>query len=112
MLMPPFELHHPATVEEACALAATLMEQGQSFDWVAGGTDVLPNYKWHINTKNHVISLANIGEMKTISNNKVSGPKESAELLDKCSTKGVSVKYSPYATEKTYVEIIEFLKRI
>jgi len=50
--------------------------------------------------------------MKTISNKKISGPKESAKLLDKCSTKGVSVKYSPYATEKTYIEIIEFLKRI
>ena len=50
--------------------------------------------------------------MRTISNKKVSGPKESAELLDKCSTKGVSVKYSPSATEKTYVEIIKFLKRI
>ena len=58
------------------------------------------------------MTISSIGEMRTISNKKVSGPKESAELLDKCSTKGVSVKYSPSATEKTYIEIIEFLKRI
>ena len=32
MLMPPFELHRPATVEEAIALAASLMNAGESFD--------------------------------------------------------------------------------
>ena len=56
MLMPPFELHHPTTVAEAVELAASLMEQNEAFDWVAGGTDVLPNYKWRINPKPHVIS--------------------------------------------------------
>ena len=60
MLMPPFELHKPTTVEEACEIAAQLLESGQEFDWIAGGTDIIPNYKWHINTKPHVISLAGI----------------------------------------------------
>ena len=55
MLMPPFELHHHASVEEAVELAASLMDKGEAFDWVAGGTDVLPNYKWRINPKPHVI---------------------------------------------------------
>ena len=41
MLMPPFELHHPTTVEEAVAAAAALMEKGEAFDWVAGGTDAV-----------------------------------------------------------------------
>ena len=72
--------------------------------------DNLPSL--HVINDECTLTISNIGEMRTISNKKVSGPKESAELLDKCSTKGVSVKYSPYATEKTYVEIIEFLKRI
>ena len=67
MLMPPFNLHHPKTVEEACELAATLLANEESFDWVAGGTDLLPNYKWHINVKTHVISLANIPGLDTIS---------------------------------------------
>ena len=35
MLMPPFELHHPSSVDEAVQLAADLMEKGEAFDWVA-----------------------------------------------------------------------------
>ena len=65
--MPPFNLHHPTTVEEACELAASFLAEGESFDWVAGGTDLLPNYKWHINVKTHVISLAKIPGLDTIS---------------------------------------------
>ena len=65
--MPPFNLHHPKTVEEACELASTFLANNESFDWVAGGTDLLPNYKWHINVKTHVISLANIPGLDTIS---------------------------------------------
>ena len=67
MLMPPFELHRPSTVEQACDIAAKLLESGQEFDWIAGGTDLIPNYKWHINTKPHVISLAGIEGVSTIS---------------------------------------------
>jgi len=67
MLMPPFELHHPSTVDEAVELAASIMAKGEAFDWVAGGTDVLPNYKWRINPKPHVISLAGIEEAQVLS---------------------------------------------
>ena len=67
MLMPPFELHHPSTVDEAVELAASLMAKNEGFDWVAGGTDVLPNYKWRINPKPHVISLASIEEAHALS---------------------------------------------
>ena len=71
MLMPPFELHKPTSVEEACEIAAQLLESGQEFDWIAGGTDIIPNYKWHINTKPHVISLAGIEGVSTISMNEI-----------------------------------------
>jgi 4-hydroxybenzoyl-CoA reductase subunit beta len=71
MLMPPFELHHPTTVEEAVGLAAELMDKGEAFDWVAGGTDVLPNYKWRINPKPHVISLAGIESAHAIAANEI-----------------------------------------
>ena len=67
MLMPAFELHKPVSIEEAVALARNLIDSGQDFDWVSGGTDLIPNYKWHINTKPHVISLAGIEEMKSLS---------------------------------------------
>ncbi|MDG1554866.1 MAG: FAD binding domain-containing protein [Candidatus Poseidoniaceae archaeon] len=67
MLMPPFVLHNPTTVEEACSIAGSLLEKGEDFDWVAGGTDLLPNYKWHLNPKPHVISLARIEGVNTLS---------------------------------------------
>ena len=60
--MPPFILHHPVSIAEATQIASELIESGEDFDWVAGGTDVLPNYKWRINPKPHVISLAKIPE--------------------------------------------------
>ena len=66
MLMPPFTLHHPASIEQAVSLASDLMSKGEEFDWVAGGTDVLPNYKWRINPKPHVISLAKIPEANQV----------------------------------------------
>ena len=71
MLMPPFELHHPSTVDEAVELAASLMAKNEAFDWVAGGTDVLPNYKWRINPKPHVISLASIEEAHALSSQEI-----------------------------------------
>ena len=71
MLMPPFELHRPKSVEEACNIAEDLISSGQEFDWIAGGTDLIPNYKWHINTKPHVISLAGIDGVSNISMNEI-----------------------------------------
>lgn len=71
MLMPPFALHVPTSIEEACAKAAELISSGEEFDWIAGGTDLIPNYKWHINTKPHVISLAKISGIDTISMNEI-----------------------------------------
>ena len=65
MKTPPFKFHRPKSIEEAVNIASELKNSGDSFDWISGGTDLLPNYKWHINTKKHVISLANIDEMKT-----------------------------------------------
>lgn len=63
MLLPPFELHEPATVAEAVRLKA----EHPDSDWVAGGTDLLPNYKWALNARKHVISLARIAELRTLS---------------------------------------------
>ena len=63
MKTPPFRLHRPTTIDEAVTLAADLVKRKQGFDWVSGGTDLLANYKWHINTQPHVISLASIEEL-------------------------------------------------
>ena len=57
MLMPPFNLHQPNTVEEACELASSFIANEESFDWVAGGTDILPNYKWHVSVVTNAIKV-------------------------------------------------------
>ena len=65
MRMPPFTLHTPENLAKALALATEL----DDYDWVAGGTDLLPNYKWHLNPKPHVISLAKVNELTALSGN-------------------------------------------
>lgn len=71
MLTPPFVLHRPTSVEEACSIAADLASTNRPFDWVAGGTDLLPNYKWHINPKGDVISLAHVEGADALEANRV-----------------------------------------
>jgi 4-hydroxybenzoyl-CoA reductase subunit beta len=60
MHLDPFELHRPTTVEETVALAGRLAGR---FDYLAGGTDLLPNYKMHLNLRPHLVSLADVGEL-------------------------------------------------
>ena len=67
MRMPPFALHTPGSLDEALSLVGDLQQSEQEFDWVAGGTDLLPNYKWHLNAKPHVISLAGVPELTELS---------------------------------------------
>jgi len=61
--MPPFNLHIPSTLDEALSKASELSSAGKEYDWISGGTDLIPNYKWHINTKKDVISLSGIDEL-------------------------------------------------
>lgn len=63
MHLDPFTLHQPATVEEAVRLAGALPGGA---DYIAGGTDLLPNYKMHLNPKPHLIALSGIPELRTI----------------------------------------------
>jgi 4-hydroxybenzoyl-CoA reductase subunit beta len=67
MILPPFELHRPTTLEELLAVVRELQAKGESFDYMAGGTDVLPNYKNRLNAREHVISLSALEGFDTIS---------------------------------------------
>ncbi len=60
MHLDPFELHRPTTVEETVELAARYHGQ---MDYLAGGTDLLPNYKMHLNLRPHLISLDQVAEL-------------------------------------------------
>ncbi len=66
MKTPPFELQMPNNLAEAMEVAGRFIAAGEEFDWIAGGTDLIPNYKWHLNPKPNVISLANISELNQL----------------------------------------------
>ena len=71
MKMPPFKLHTPSSLDEAFEIVKELRRKNLDYDWVAGGTDLIPNYKWHINTKSNVISLSKIEDLHKISKNHI-----------------------------------------
>jgi len=60
MHLDPFELHRPTSVDDAVRLAE---EYPGRFDFLAGGTDLLPNYKMHINLKAHLVALDRVPEL-------------------------------------------------
>ncbi|MDP7091957.1 MAG: FAD binding domain-containing protein [Candidatus Thalassarchaeaceae archaeon] len=80
--MPPFSLHTPRTLDEALAISGALTDSDQKFDWVAGGTDLLPNYKWHLNAKSHVISLARVSELSKLSDTHIGAMVRLQDLVE------------------------------
>ncbi len=62
--MQPFQLERPTTVADAARL---LTELGENTMVVAGGTDALPNIKHELFTPKHVVSLADVEELRGIS---------------------------------------------
>ncbi|MBC8514648.1 FAD binding domain-containing protein [bacterium] len=69
MILPPFLLHRPTTVDEAVDLAALHQEEGVSF--LAGGTDLLPNWKNRLNNQPHLISLQSIPSLHDVESGKI-----------------------------------------
>ena len=61
MELPAFRYHRPSSTEEVVAL---LSQHSGDVDVVAGGTDLLPNYKNRLNNKGHVVSLAAVDGLK------------------------------------------------
>lgn len=64
MILPSFDLHRPKTLGEALELAGRF---GADFDFIAGGTDLLQNYKNRIHPKPHLISLMHIPGLTEVS---------------------------------------------
>ncbi|MBI3449241.1 MAG: FAD binding domain-containing protein [Acidobacteria bacterium] len=62
MILPPFQLHRPRSVEEALMIAG---DCAGDFDFLGGGTDLLPNYKNRLNARGHVISLSRVADLST-----------------------------------------------
>jgi 4-hydroxybenzoyl-CoA reductase subunit beta len=68
MILPAFQYHQPQTIAEAVAVANSCHGD---FDFVSGGTDLLPNYKNRLNPRRNVISLTDIKELYEISPTKI-----------------------------------------
>jgi 4-hydroxybenzoyl-CoA reductase subunit beta len=68
MHLDPFELHRPTTVDETVKLA---QEFGGRSDYLAGGTDLLPNYKMHLNVRPHLISLDRVAELTGVTESRI-----------------------------------------
>ena len=92
MRMPPFQLHTPTSLDEAISISDELISENQEFDWVAGGTDLLPNYKWHLNVKPNVISLAKISELTELNETHIGAMVRLHDLVQSRVTHPVLVK--------------------
>ena len=77
MILPRFELYRPRSVDEALRLAAGL---DGDYDYIAGGTDLLQNYKNRLNPKPHVISLTDIDELKEVAPTRIGALVRLADL--------------------------------
>ncbi|HYC78205.1 MAG TPA: FAD binding domain-containing protein, partial [Planctomycetota bacterium] len=79
MILPPFELHRPTTVEEAVALKA---RYGKDADFVLGGTDLLCNYKYELNPRPHVVSLRDVAELHGIDPERIGAAATLNDVVD------------------------------
>jgi len=77
MELPSFSYHRPGSLAEA----VTLLDRFQGdVDIVAGGTDLLPNYKNRLNPQGNVVSLSGIAELGEISPTRIGATARLAEL--------------------------------
>jgi 4-hydroxybenzoyl-CoA reductase subunit beta len=60
VILPAFRLHRPTTIQEALDAAGSC---DGDFDYVGGGTDLIPNYKNRLNPRGNVIALSRIAEL-------------------------------------------------
>jgi 4-hydroxybenzoyl-CoA reductase subunit beta len=77
MHLDPFELHRPTSLEEALRLGAEL---GTHAEYLAGGTDLLPNLKMHLHPKAHLIALDGVPELRGISLERIGAMARLADL--------------------------------
>jgi len=68
MILAPFELHRPTSLDEAVSLRAEL---GDAADFIAGGTDLLQNYKNRLNIREHLVALDEVPEMRGVTQTRI-----------------------------------------
>ncbi len=78
MILPRFQYHQPETLAEAAQLAQSC---DGDFDFISGGTDLLPNYKNRLNPRGNVISLSGIKELFEISPERIGAMARLADVV-------------------------------
>ena len=68
MILAPFELHRPETLDATLSLAGALRGE---FDYLAGGTDLLQNYKNRIHPKANLIALDRVAELYGVADRRI-----------------------------------------
>lgn len=66
-MIPDIAYHRPATIAEACALSRTL---GPAAAFLAGGTELLPDFQRGRESARHLIALSRIAELRGITRDK------------------------------------------
>ena len=77
MILAPFELHRPETLQEALGLAGSLAGR---FDYLAGGTDLLQNYKNRIHPQPNIVALDRVAELRGISGHRIGAMERLADV--------------------------------
>jgi len=77
MILPSFRLHRPVTIEEALSIAG---DCGNDFDYIGGGTDLLPNYKNRLNPRRNVIALWRVPELNAVGDRSIGAMTRLARL--------------------------------
>ncbi len=78
MSLPLFTLHQPESLPDALRCARDL---DGSFDFMAGGTDLLPAYTQRLNTRRNVISLTGIKSLTRLSSHTIGACVTLADLI-------------------------------
>ncbi len=85
-LLPPFTLHRPQTLEQAVELAA---QHAPDAAFLAGGTDLVPNYRQGLNPRGHVICLDGIPDLHVVQAERIGAMVRLAELERSATVGGI-----------------------
>jgi 4-hydroxybenzoyl-CoA reductase subunit beta len=77
MILAPFRLHRPKSLDEALALA-----KEHDADFIGGGTDLLQNYKNRLNAKPHLIALEDVAELRGVTGERIGAMERLTALSD------------------------------
>lgn len=77
MILPAFSLHRPTSLAEALDLGERYAPE---VDYIAGGTDLLQNYKNRLNVKPQVVALERVEELRGVEDGRIGAMERLGDL--------------------------------